>query len=166
MIVDARREVASTSLPVLKPPDAAALDQLASRGATENVVRRTHRVRSPDRLDGDFEVEGQDRDRTKAFGGFDVDAFETDTARMTVVQLTTSELNRIRTVAYKGRGERWATAVVDGAAAATGIPCNPATSRDVRRTRQIPQADWQCPRDRTEQQKQLDPEPREEPARR
>jgi hypothetical protein len=99
VITDAQREVASTGLPVLKLPDAAALDQLASRGATDNVVLGAHRVRSPDRLDGDFEVEGQDRDRAKAFGGFDVDAFETDTARMTVVQLTKFGLNRMRSVA-------------------------------------------------------------------
>ena len=43
VITDAQREVASASLPVLNLPDAAALDQIASRGA----------------VDGDFEVRGQ-----------------------------------------------------------------------------------------------------------
>ena len=59
VIADGQRVVVGAGLLVLLLPDAAALDQLAARGAAEDAVRGGHRVRACDRFDRDVEVEGQ-----------------------------------------------------------------------------------------------------------
>ena len=81
VVADVQRVVVSAGLLVLLLPDAAALDQLAARGAAEDAVRGGHRVRACDRFDRDVEVEGQGRDGADALGGFDVGAGEFDAVR-------------------------------------------------------------------------------------
>jgi hypothetical protein len=66
---------------VLLFPDAAALDQLAARGAAEHAVRGGHRVRACDGFDRDVEIKSQGRDGADALGGFDVGAGEFDAVR-------------------------------------------------------------------------------------
>ena len=81
VIADRQGEVVRTGVFVLLLPDAAALDQLAARGAAEDAVRGGHRVRACDGFDRDVEVEGQGRDGADALGGFDVGAGEFDAVR-------------------------------------------------------------------------------------
>ena len=81
MVADGQRVVVSAGLLVLLLPDAAALDQLAPRGAAEDAVRGGHRVRARDGFDRDVEIEGQGRDGAHALGGFDVGAGEFDAVR-------------------------------------------------------------------------------------
>ncbi len=61
VVADGQRVVGCAGLLVLLLPDAAALDQLAARGAAEDAVRGGHRVRARDGFDRDVEVEGQGR---------------------------------------------------------------------------------------------------------
>ncbi len=81
VVADGQRVVVGAGLLVLLLPDAAALDQLAARGAAEDAVRGGHRVRARDGFDRDVEVEGQGRDGADALGGFDVGAGEFDAVR-------------------------------------------------------------------------------------
>ena len=81
MVADGQREVVGAGLLVLLLPDAAALNQLAERGAAEDAVRGGQRVRARDGFDRDVEVEGQRRDGADALCGFDVGAGEFDAAR-------------------------------------------------------------------------------------
>ena len=62
VITDAHREVASAGLPFLNLLDAAALGQLASRGASGDALREGRPVRPRDGFDGNFQVGGQDGD--------------------------------------------------------------------------------------------------------
>ena len=81
VIADGQCVVVGAGLLVLLLPDAAALDQLAARGAAEDAVRGGHRVGARDGFDRDVEVEGQGRDGADALGSFDVGAGEFDAVR-------------------------------------------------------------------------------------
>ena len=62
VITDAHREVATAGLPFPNLLDAAALGQLASRGASGDALREGSPVRPRDGFDGNFQVGGQDGD--------------------------------------------------------------------------------------------------------
>ena len=62
VITDARREVASASLPFPNLLDAAALGQLALRGASGDALSEGRPVRPRDGFDGNFQVGVQDAD--------------------------------------------------------------------------------------------------------
>ena len=81
VVADGQREIVGAGLFVLLLPDAAALDQLAARGAAEHTVRGGHRVRACDRFDRDVEIKSQGRDGADALGGFDVGTGEFDAVR-------------------------------------------------------------------------------------
>lgn len=81
VIADAQREAARNGLPVPLLPVAAALDQLALRGASGDAFREGRSVRPRGGFDGDFKVGDQDAGLAEAFGGFVVGACETDAAR-------------------------------------------------------------------------------------
>ena len=62
VIRDAHREVASAGLPFPNLLDAAALGQLALRGASGDALREGRPVRPRDGFDGNFQVGDQDAD--------------------------------------------------------------------------------------------------------
>ena len=62
VITNAHREVASAGLPFPTLLDAAALGQLALRGASGDALRESRPVRPRDGFDGNFQVGDQDED--------------------------------------------------------------------------------------------------------
>ena len=81
MVADGQRVVVGAGLLVLHLPDAAAFDQIAARGAAEDVVRRGHRVRARDGFTRNVEIEGQGRDEAFPLGALEVSAGNFDAVR-------------------------------------------------------------------------------------